>query len=210
MASMTHNEVISIFKSRINILELLHYQGYNVEDYNNFGISEVNSMHQFKQLDMLLTNEKTGKNCYVKYHSSKNLKNTYVYDYIDDLFHVDNVLNKNDELIIIIKDEPNEPLLKLIANIWEQDGIFINVFNIKRLQFNILKHHLVPPHRVLTNNEAIEIKKQYNIQNDLQIPSISRFSPPAQAIGLRPGELCEITRPSKTSINSKFYRICSS
>ena len=184
MASMTHNEVISIFKSRLNILELLHYQGYNVEDYNNFGISEVNSMHQFKQLDMLLTNDKTGKNCYVKYHSSKNLKNTYVYEYIDDLFHVDNVLNKNDELIIIIKDEPNEPLLKLIANIWEQDGIFINVFNIKRLQFNILKHHLVPPHRVLTNDEAIEIKKQYNIQNDLLIPSISRFSPPAQAIGL--------------------------
>lgn len=207
---MAHSEITTIFKSRITILELLKEQGYNTSDYEGFSINEVNSMYQSKQMDMLVVNNKTNKKCYIKYHGNKNLKNTYVYDYIDDLFNMEQILTKNDDLLIIIKDEPNEPLLKLITNIWEQDGIYLNVFNIKRLQFNVLNHTLVPKHKVLSKEEALNIKKIYNIQDDSQIPTICRFSAPAQAIGLRPGELCEITRSSRTSINSKFYRICSS
>ena len=207
---MAHSEITTIFKSRVNIIELLKEQGYDTSDYEGFSINEVNSMYQSKQMDMLFTNNNNNKKCYVKYHGSKNLKNTTIYEYIEDLFNIEQILKKTDDLIIIIKDEPNEPLLKLLTNIWEQEGIYLNVFNIKRLQFNILNHQLVPKHKVLTLEQSNEIKKIYNIQNDEQIPSICRFSPPAQAIGLRPGELCEITRPSKTSINSKFYRICSS
>ena len=78
------------------------------------------------------------------------------------------------------------------------------------MQFNILDHELVPQHRVLTEREAEDIKKKYNIQDDSQIPDISRFSPVSLAIGIRPGNLCEIMRPSKTAIMAPFYRICSS
>ena len=83
------------------------------------------------------------------------------------------------------------------------------MYNIKRLQFNILDHELVPKHRVMSEKEALEIKKKYNIQDDSQLPDISRFSPVSLAIGLRPGDLCEIMRPSKTAIMAPFYRICS-
>ena len=72
-----------------------------------------------------------------------------------------------------------------------------------------MEHSLVPPHRALTDKEAKDIKNKYNITSDSQIPDISRHSLIAQIIGLRPGMLCEITRPSSTSINSKFYRISS-
>ena len=41
------------------------------------------------------------------------------------------------------------------------------------------------------------------------MPQISRYDPVAQAIGLRPGQICKITRPSKTAITSNYYRICS-
>ena len=83
------------------------------------------------------------------------------------------------------------------------------IFGIKYLQFNILNHDLVPPHRVLSEEEKNIIKKKYNITNDKQVPDISRFSPVSLAIGIRPGEMCEIIRPSKTAISSPFYRICS-
>jgi DNA-directed RNA polymerase subunit H (RpoH/RPB5) len=53
-----------------------------------------------------------------------------------------------------------------------------------------------------------EIKKKYHIDEDEQFPTISRFDPVAQAIGLRPGELCEIVRPSKTAITTLYYRMC--
>ncbi len=207
MAQSTH--IVEVFKSRNIILSLLERQGYNITNYQGSSINEVHSMYQTKQMDMLVTNEENNKKAYIKYHLNKNLRHNNIYDYIEDLYNLEQILTKQDDLIIVIKDEPNEPLLKILSNIWEQDGIFITVFNITRLQFNILEHTLVPPHRKLLLEEANDIKKKYNITNDSQIPDISRFSPVAQAIALRPGELCEIIRPSRTSITSKFYRICS-
>ena len=44
--------------------------------------------------------------------------------------------------------------------------------------------------------------------NDNEFPELSRFDPVAQTIGIRPGQLCEIIRPSKTAISAPYYRIC--
>ena len=80
--------------------------------------------------------------------------------------------------------------------------------NIKRLQFNILDHILVPEHRVMDNNNVEEIMRKYNITNKNQFPDISRFDPVAQIIGLRPGQVCNILRSSKTAIITNYYRVC--
>jgi len=206
---MAHSgNIVQIFKSRNTILDLLHIQGYDISKYEEPSISEVHSMLQAKQMDMLL--EKSNKKTYVKYHLAKTLRTVNIYEYIDDLFNLEQILEKKDDLIIIIKDEPNEPLIKELKNIWEKDDIFITVFNIERLQFNILDNEMVPPHRILSTEDANDIRKKYNITDDSQFPDISRFSPVSMVISMRPGELCEITRSSKTAINSKFYRICSS
>jgi|TARA_B110000285_G_scaffold64809_1_gene74441 DNA-directed RNA polymerase subunit H (RpoH/RPB5) len=205
--SQQSSEIQKIFKSRQVILDLLYKQGYDTGKYTGSSITEVSSMYITKQMDMLL--EKTDKKTYVKYHLDKTLRPTNLYDYIEDLINLDNILKKTDDLVIIIKDEPNDSLKKTLANFWQQDGVFINVINIKRLQFNILNHELVPPHKVLSTEEADAVKKLYNIMDDSQIPDISRFSPVSQVIGIRPGQMCEIIRPSKTAIQSKFYRVCS-
>ena len=55
MTSQNSSILIStVYNSRKNVLELMEKQGYNVEDYSNFSINEVNSMKQNNQLDMLL------------------------------------------------------------------------------------------------------------------------------------------------------------
>ena len=200
------SEIQKIFKSRNILLDLLEKQGYDVSNYTGSGINEVNSMYQNKQMDMLL--EKEDKKVYIKYHLDKNLKLGNINDYIEDLMHLDNILNAKDDIIIIIKDEPNDSLVNVLNNLWLHDKVFVNVINIKRVQFNILNHTLVPKHRVLNEKETIEFKQKYNITDDLQIPDISRFSPVSQVIGIRPGEICEITRHSKTAINTLFYRRC--
>ena len=205
---MTHqsSEIQLIFKSRNILLDLLSEQGYDVNKYTGSSINEVNSMYQNKQMDMLL--EKKDKKVYVKYHLNKTLKLGNINDYIEDLIHLDNVLEKKDDIIIIIKDEPNDSLLSVLSNLWLQDQIYVNVINIKRLQFNILNHVLVPKHRVLNDEETKIFKQRYNISDNSQIPDISRFSPVAQVIGMRPGQICEITRSSKTAIDTLFYRVC--
>jgi len=208
MAANTSMQINEIYNSRKMIIDLLEAQNYDVSQYKDFGINDVNTLVQTKQMDMLLKKATMEKSVYVKYHLAKSLRPVNIYEYIEDLFTLDEVLTKKDDLIVIMKDEPNDTIRKTLTDIWEKDGIFINVINIKRLQYNILNHQLVPQHIVLTMAEAAEIKKKYNILDDTQIPDISRFSPVSQVIGLRPGELCRIYRPSKTAIKAEFYRIC--
>jgi len=123
------SEIQKIFKSREVILELMEKQGYDTSKYTGSSITEVSSMHTTQQMDMLL--EKTDKKTYVKYHLDKTLRPANLYEYIEDLINLDNILDKKDDLVIIIKDEPNDSLKKTLANFWQQDGVFINVINIK-------------------------------------------------------------------------------
>lgn len=204
----------SVYKSRKIILELMKKQGYNVEDYTNFSISEVNAMYQNKQLDMLLeqveenteTNRK--RKIYIRYYLAKKIADKNIQEMIDDLFNLEEILTKDDTLMIITKDDLNETLTNVLKHIWEQDSILIVIQNIKRLQFNLLDHVLVPSHRILSTEEVKKVKLRYNITDHAQFPDISRFDPVAQIIGIRPGQVCEIIRPSKTAITGLYYRTC--
>ena len=60
----------------------------------------------------------------------------------------------------------------------------------------------------LNEDEKKEMFKRYNILDVKNLPDISRFDPVAQAIGMRPGDICRIERPSKTSVISNYYRYC--
>ena len=210
----TSSLISSIYKSRTIILDLMKTQGYDTNDYEGFSVNEVNTMKVNNQLDMIL--EKTTEDVdmkrkpkiYIRYYLAKTLRPQNLQEMIDDLFNIEEVLGKQDTLFIVVKDEVNETLVNTLKHIWEQDKIFIVIQNLKRLQFNILKHVLVPPHRVLSSAEVIAIKRRYNVMDDNQFPDISRFDPVAQAIGIRPGQVCEIIRPSKTAISAPYYRIC--
>lgn len=136
------------------------------------------------------------------------IRPTDLYHIIDDLFNLEEVLTKEDTLFIIIKDDMNDTIISELKQIWEKDGIFIVIENIKRLQFNILNHSLVPEHTIINNTEVEEMMKRYNIINKTDLPDISRFDPVARVIGLRPGNICKIIRPSKTAITTVYYRIC--
>ncbi len=74
-------------------------------------MNEVHVMVQNKQLDMLLENEETQKKAYVKYHLAKTLRPQNVSEYVEDLFDIEKVLNKDDDLIIIAVDNPNDSLV---------------------------------------------------------------------------------------------------
>jgi DNA-directed RNA polymerase subunit H (RpoH/RPB5) len=194
MASQNTSSLISqIYKSRTVLLDLLKQQGYTSSEYEGFSINEINTMKTNNQLDMILEKKIGGKpveegdisseyetrKIYIKYYLAKALRPNNLQEMIDDLFTVEEVLTKKDTLMIVVKDEINETL-----------------------------SNTVPPHRVLSESEKINIKIRYNIIDDSHFPDISRFDPVAQAIGIRPGEVCEIIRPSKTAISAPYYRIC--
>lgn len=196
-----------IFKSRQIILDVLKKRGYNIDDYEGFNITEVEVQYKNNQLDMLLEKE-DNKKVLVKYNLETKIKSKNVCDIYENIFNYEEILNKNDDLVIVTKENTNDSINNTIQELYDKEGVYINVFNIHNYLFNILEHSKVPHHRIMTESEKQDVMKQYNIESDSEFPEIGRFDPVATAIGIRPGQLCEITRSSETSITSKYYRIC--
>ena len=166
--------------------------------------------------------EKENKKTYVKFHLEKTLSVSHINDLIEDLYVLgvggeiggtglsananDTVLTEKDTLVIITKQE-----IKTMNQVLNQlflQGRFIVLLSLDRLQFNILNHQYVPSHTILSDNEVDEMMKKYNVREKSQLPDISRYDPVALAIGMRPGEVCKIDRPSKSAISSLYYRVC--
>jgi len=202
------SQITKLYNSRKTLLTQLESQGYNTENYNEFSINELHIMHNNKQIDMLVSNEK-GSKAYIKYYLGRSLRPQNIHDFIDDLFNLESILNNNDMLIIITKDKSSrDTLMAEVKQLWAEDSIYVNIIDIMSLQFNVLEHDMVPKHIKLNEEKVVEMKKRYNIVDNSNIPEISRFDPVAIAIGLRPGDICEIIRPSITSITGTYYRYC--
>ena len=211
----SNNRVVQIYNSRNTILELLHTKHkYNIDEYKGFSINEIDAMIQSNQLDMLLT-QREGEDTnasyktYVKYYIKSSLNEHSLQPIIEDLFILTDTLSTKDILIVILDGEPNESLQAHLKYKWNHDGIFVVVHNIKRLQFNILEHHLVPSNiHILTAGETDELIRKYHLKSTKELPEISRFDPMALAICLKPGEICTFDRKSPTALLTEYYRIC--
>jgi DNA-directed RNA polymerase I, II, and III subunit RPABC1 len=198
----------SIYTSRKIILDQLKEQKYDISNYNEFSITEIGTMAQNKQLDFVLDHTELNQKVYIKYNIWKTLSPSNIHEIIEDLYNLEQILTKKDNLIIIIKSEPNDTLLNTVKQIYALENIHIVLYPLKRLQFNILEHSLVPKHTLLNEDEKNDFKKKYNITNLNQIPTISRFDPVAMAICMKPDDICHISRPSQNAVHGNYYRIC--
>jgi len=210
----THNKILQIYNSRKTVLELLgSYNNHEVKDYEGFSINEVDAMYNTDQLDMLIT--KTNRDTslgetktYVKYFLRGNLTDASLRPILEDLYQYSDTLNSKDCLFIVYDGEPTDSFLSHLDHLYKKENIFVVVHNIKRLQFNILKHFLVPAIEIMTDQEKTQLFQQYSITEDAQMPEISRYDPQALAMCVRPGEVCKISRKSPTSLNTTYYRVC--
>ena len=146
----TNNRILKLYKSRATVIKQLLSLEYNVEDYSDFSINEIDAMNNNSQLDMLVTHKNNDKKVYIKYNlNAKQLNAQTVDNVVEDLYSIDSVLTNKDTLMIITDVEPNETILSKIRYLYDHSGIFIVIHNINRLQYNILSHTLVPKARIL-------------------------------------------------------------
>lgn len=196
--------ITQIYNARNNLLDILKERGYDVSDYNNCGINTVGAMMDTDQLDLLLTHS-SGKQLFVRYNIYKKLD---LFSLVAYLFEEKKILKNTDDLMVIVKNEPNDTLISNIDTVWNEQGIYVSVVNIYRLQFNILKHTQVPKHEILTEEEKEHLFLAHHIKTVDDLPSISRYDPVALVLCMRPGMVCKIHRKSKTSVVSMYYRAC--
>lgn len=115
-------------------------------------------------------------------------------------------------LLLILNNDllttPSITQLNIIDKFLQKKGGMLQYFHIQDLLFNPTKHQYVPPHRKLSNDEAKMIMDAYNVKNKLQMPIILHTDRIAKWIGLKQGELVEITRYNENSGKSYYYRCC--
>jgi DNA-directed RNA polymerase subunit H (RpoH/RPB5) len=213
--------IAQLFKSRNILLEQLDQQGYEIKDFTGCSKQEINILSDKNQMDMLIDKKNAKEKIYVKYYynDGKQMTTKNLDAFVAELFSENEdeddedsnqpFLTKNDTLLIISSQELNDSLTRKLKELWEMNGYYVVIINLARLQYDCMNHTMQPNHRVVRDtNDIAEIKKKFSITDDRQFPTISRFGPAAVAIGLKPGELVAITRPSKTAITTMYYRIC--
>lgn len=224
--SLSNTDILSIYNSRKTLIDVfitinddMYFEYPNFKDYDSFNINEVEAMAKNDQLDMLLLSN-ANPNIYIKYMLTKStIRLQAIDDLVETLFEIEGTLKKSDTLIIVVNDEPNESMITRLRHIHDERGIYIIVHNINRLQQNILKHQLVPTHKVVStikypDDNGVEVSEldvlmtKYKLKSLSQLPEISRFDPVALLIMLRPGQVCEIHRKSATSVETMYYRVC--
>lgn len=203
------NRILSIYNSRNTILSFMKELGFDISNYEEFSINEIDAMNKNEQLDMLVTRESDGKKAYIKYLIHvKQVRKENIDQLVEDLYDIEAILTKSDILVVITNDEPNDTIQQKISYLFDSSQIFIVMHNIKRLQYNILQHILVPKGTILSEKKTDELKAKYNLKSLAQLPEISRFDPQALALCLRPGQVLELQRKSDTAMTYPYYRVC--
>lgn len=200
------SNIHDIYKSRNNLLSQLTTAGYNTQAFINFNQDEIFFMNVHKELNFQVSSD-NGSVVYVKYFLDKSVKPKTIQDLTNEIFN-DEFHPDNSTIVLITRDDPNATLMELIKQIFAEEHIYIIIYNIKRLLFNILDHDLVPKHIILSSQEYSNFISNFMIESTNQIPTISRFDPVAIAIFMRPNQICKIMRGSINAIHSTYFRRC--
>ena len=117
--------------------------------------------------------------------------------------------NYSSGIIIVSPSRPSETVMKILVNhIENRENVYVQIFDIRSLGFNISKHRKVPRHRIVEEAEKPAIIKQFNLKNIEQMPKILTQDPMAKFIGSRPGDIVEVIGMCETSAENLRYRYC--
>tara|TARA_Y100000589_G_C27131945_1_gene620963 strand:+ start:877 stop:1518 length:642 start_codon:yes stop_codon:yes gene_type:complete len=210
----SNTDIINIlYNSRETIMEMLKHRGYDTSEYSNFSYNEIKLMYTEKQLDINVKNSEN-KQISMYYLIYKKERNQSLNNFLEEKYEEftednDDFEPANNSIIIILKDKPNQSLQKIVDDFYARYKLYVQLFFVESLQRNILNHEYVPIHEILTEDEfSNQVKNVYKLSNRYQLPLIDRCDPVAKFIGMKPGTVCKITRPSETSGQYISYRCC--
>jgi len=209
-----------LIRSRYTILQILEDRGYDTEDYRHISPDQILELAGGttdagnKALDIHVMARPGGPatcpNAVVIYQIVDRLRthlNTYLRDLYDATLRKDAVKYTAD--VIILLNEPyNEAFDKAALQMWQTNKGRLTFFHIKQVVVHLGRHELVPPHRKLSPEEARAELERWRITQRSQLPLIKHHDIQSRILGLVPGDIVEVLRPSATSGVSRVLRIC--
>jgi len=194
-----------------NLKEMLLNRGDNIDEFEEHEV-EISresfyndnnpiDFHTSKSAIIFALTKNLRTNIIDNLKKTKTNIDTFVRDY-NDKYNIILVFNND------ILTTPTITQLSLIDKIFQKKGGMLQWFYLSDLLFNPTKHEYVPQHRTLSNEESKVIMDKYHIKSKLQMPTISHTDPMAKWIGLKQGEIVEITRYNENSGKYYYYRCC--
>lgn len=190
---MTPEKTRTWWLCRQTLLEMLKDRNYTTDQHqiplNQFQLKDVSSLkfvcHDINNLPVgihFIDDEKIGKSSIervIEYYKSLNINH----------------------LILVVSVKMSSACSQIINN-----SIKVEIFKDEELMFNITKHELVPKHRIVSNEEKLQLFKQLKICDE-QMPKILKRDPVCRYLGANSGDVIEIKRKSRTAGFSIYYKI---
>lgn len=203
----------AIYHSRHTLLDILDKRGYNVMPFRKFGPAEAkvaaeNFPNNYPALDFIVAGKDNAeKKVAVVYPSQRLNQTTRVSLFLGS---ISNTYDKDTEIICMITDPTTEELHSaMVYKEWLLNKRKVSFFWVNHLVINPMEHVFVPRHEKVPSEEVPALLKQLRAKSS-HLPII-RFHTDMQArcLGLLPGDIVKITRPSPSAGEYIVYRVCS-
>lgn len=154
-------------RARQTVTEMLQQRGYTVTDEDDVVVGN----RRFPTSDKV-----------VVFYNPVSISISHIKEYVG-------VMGKTgfDHAIVIYKDGVTPQASKTIEMLTDKE---IEVFQEKKMLYNITKHRLVPTHRCLSAFEIESFKRKYGIK----IPVLLQTDVVVRFYNFKPGDVIEITR----------------
>lgn len=197
----TQSRQYELIQSRHTILELLNDRGYDTTPYSKIESGDlVNLLGNPDALRMELKHRETPeKKAIVIYHFGrlKQQVTGFITKLLDPESDSEVVDPATTEVIVITMEEIVEAHDRAALEAWTSKQLRIQFFQMPRLVNNPMKHVLQPKFEIVPTDQHASLLKQWYTRSKTQFPLI-RFhrDPVARYLGLIPGDIVKITRPS--------------
>jgi len=208
-----------LIRSRLTILDILEDRGYDTTLYRNIAPDQILRLAEghARSLDIFVPkregSEAPCEHAVVVYQIQDRIRARLAGSFKKELFDSYDGsetlrINKTDDLIVILNEAYNEAFDKMAIQMWQQEKVRLTFFHLKHVVVHLGRHVLVPPHRKLSADEmAVELKRLHITQKS-QLPLIKHHDMQSRILGLVPGDIVEILRPSPTAGVARVLRIC--
>lgn len=208
-----------LIRSRNTILDILEDRGYDVSKYRYIAPEQILTLAEGhpRALDIIVPKrDDSAAPCdraVVVYQIQDRIRTklgTFARDLYgsapDAMGH--NTVNKTDDVLVIINEPYHDQFEKTSLSLWQTQKSRLAFFHIKQVVVHPGRHVLVPPHRKLTVEEVTAVMERYHVTTKSQFPLIKHHDIQARVLGLVPGDMVEVARPTPTAGVATVYRVC--
>ena len=215
---MDYETLNVLYQSRKTLLTILKNRGYNTKPYEKFGPIEVSAMAAASAgagganaFRMDLERESSGiTKCRVEY-SINRVKNR-ISGFLEALTDEESDAAVNPattELVVILLEPVVEAFHTAAMTALATKNLHVSFFQAHTIVNNPTDHVLVPKHELLPPSEHTEFMAKNKIKAKANLPLIKFHEDMiARIMGLVPGDIVKITRPSPSAGEYISYRIC--